>query len=183
MFDALGDLLPHYLAQPYASVQAFLDAGGWVLYLILGAGVLLWTLILERYWFFARLFPRQVRSYRQEWDARNERRSWSARRVRAAMIAEANVAMSATLPLIRNLIAMCPLLGLLGTVTGMIEVFDVMSVKGTSDARAMAAGVSKATVPTMAGMMVGLSGLFSSHRFASRVRMETEELGDQLAYR
>ena len=47
----------------------------------------------------------------------------------------------------------------------------------------MAAGVSRATVPTMAGMMVGLSGLFLSHRFSSRVRVATEELGDRLAYR
>lgn len=183
MFDAVGELLPEYLAQPYGSVQAFIDAGGWVLYLILAAGIVLWTLILERYWYFARILPRQVKAFRAEWDARSERRSWSARRVRAAMIAEAHVAMQSTVPVIRNLIAMCPLLGLLGTVTGMIEVFDVMSLKGTSDARAMAAGVSKATVPTMAGMMVGLSGLFSSHRFTSRVRIETEELGDQLAYR
>lgn len=183
MFYELQDLLPAALAQPYASVQAFVEAGGWVLYLILAAGIILWTLLLERYWFFARLLPRRVEALCRDWQARKERRSWSARRIRAAMISEANVAMEATLPVIRNLIAICPLLGLLGTVTGMIEVFDVMSLKGTSDARAMAAGVSRATVPTMAGMMVGLSGLFLSHRFSSRVRVATEELGDRLAYR
>jgi biopolymer transport protein ExbB len=90
--------------------------------------------------------------------------------------------MSVTLPLIQVLISMCPLLGLLGTVTGMIEVFDVMALKGTSDARAMAAGVSRATVPTMAGMVVGLSGLLSINRFRKRVKVETERLGDELAY-
>ena len=182
MLEALRLAVPEGLAAPLESVQAFLDAGGWVLYLILATGILMWTLILERYWYFARLFPTQVERWQSEWNARRDRRSWSARRIRAAMISEANVSMSASLPVITNLIAICPLLGLLGTVTGMIEVFDVMSLKGTSDARAMAAGVSKATVPTMAGMMVGLSGLFSAHRFSSRVRVETEELGDHLAY-
>jgi len=65
-------------------------------------------------------------------------------------------------------------------VTGMIEVFDIMALKGTADARAMAAGVSRATIPTMAGMVVGLSGLFFINRFRSRVKVETERLGDEL---
>jgi len=57
---------------------------------------------------------------------------------------------------------LAPLFGLLGTVTGMIEVFQVMAFSGGGDARAMAGGVSKATLPTMAGMVVALSGVFAS---------------------
>ena len=57
------------------------------------------------------------------------------------------------------LVAVAPLLGLLGTVTGMVSVFDVMSISGSSDAQAMSAGVSRATIPTMAGMVASLSGL------------------------
>ncbi len=182
MLEALARAVPEGLLRPFESVQAFIDAGGWVLYLILATGIVLWTLILERYWYFGRVLPQQIRQWQVDWNARTDRRSWSARRIRAAIISQAHVSMSRTLPVISNLIAICPLLGLLGTVTGMIEVFDVMALKGTADARAMAAGVSRATVPTMAGMMVGLSGLFSSHRFTSRVRVETEELGDHLAY-
>jgi biopolymer transport protein ExbB len=64
--------------------------------------------------------------------------------------------------MIKTLVSLCPLLGLLGTVTGMIQVFDVMAVEGTSNARSMAAGVSLATVPTMAGMVGALSGVFAS---------------------
>jgi biopolymer transport protein ExbB len=52
------------------------------------------------------------------------------------------------------------LFGLMGTVTGMIQVFEVMAMQGTSNARSMAAGVSQATVPTMAGMVGALSGVF-----------------------
>ena len=53
------------------------------------------------------------------------------------------------------------MLGLLGTVTGMIEVFDVMAFTGTGNPRAMASGVSKATLPTMTGLVISISGLFA----------------------
>ena len=66
------------------------------------------------------------------------------------------------LTLIQTCIMLAPLFGLLGTVTGMIEVFQVMAFSGGGDARAMAGGVSKATLPTMAGMVVALSGVFAS---------------------
>ncbi len=44
---------------------------------------------------------------------------------------------------IRTLVAMCPLIGLLGTVTGMIGVFEVMAQQGTGNPRLMAAGISQ----------------------------------------
>lgn len=178
MLDALWAAL----AAPLLPVQRFMEAGGFVLWWIFFAAIVLWTLILERYWYFRHIWPRRRENVRRQWQGRNERRSWVARRMRAAMLGEQEASMAATLPLIQVLISMCPLLGLLGTVTGMIEVFEVMSLKGTSDARAMAAGVSRATVPTMAGMVVGLSGLLSINRFRKRVKVETERLGDELAY-
>ena len=57
--------------------------------------------------------------------------------------------------------ALCPLLGLLGTVTGMIEVFDVMAFTGTGNPRLMAGGISKATLPTMTGLVISITGLFA----------------------
>ena len=62
--------------------------------------------------------------------------------------------------LIKTLMAVLPLLGLLGTVTGMIQVFDVMAFTGTGNARLMAGGVSAATIPTMSGLVAALSGLY-----------------------
>ena len=64
---------------------------------------------------------------------------------------------------IKGLVALCPLLGLLGTVTGMIEVFDVMAYTGTGNPRAMASGVSKATLPTMTGLVISISGLICNN--------------------
>jgi biopolymer transport protein ExbB len=176
------DALLQAVLWPLQPVQQFMATGGFVLWWIFVAAVALWTLILERYWYFWRVWPRRRSDARSVWLARGERRSWTARRIRETLISQQAASMSVTLPLIQVLISLCPLLGLLGTVTGMIEVFDVMALKGTSDARAMAAGVSRATVPTMAGLVVGLSGLLSINRFRKRVKVETERLGDELAY-
>jgi biopolymer transport protein ExbB len=65
------------------------------------------------------------------------------------------------------------MLGLLGTVYGMIEVFDVLAVMGSGNPRAMSTGVAKATIPTMAGMTVALSGLY--FRFDLNNRIEVYE--------
>ena len=79
---------------------------------------------------------------------------------------------------ITTLVALCPLLGLLGTVTGMIEVFNVMAVTGGGDAKSMAGGVERSTIPTMAGMVAALSGLFANtylQRIASREQVSLED--------
>nr|NIP17524.1 MotA/TolQ/ExbB proton channel family protein [Xanthomonadales bacterium]NIX12314.1 MotA/TolQ/ExbB proton channel family protein [Xanthomonadales bacterium] len=77
-------------------------------------------------------------------------------------------------------VALCPLLGLLGTVTGMIEVFDVMAISGTGNPRSMASGVSKATIPTMAGMVAALSGIAMSTYLQRKAGRERELLSDHL---
>ena len=56
--------------------------------------------------------------------------------------------------------AVAPLLGLLGTVTGMITTFDVISEFGTGNARALASGISEALVTTQSGLVVAVPGLF-----------------------
>src|SRR5690625_531158 len=81
------------------------------------------------------------------------------------------VAIIAVLVSIFTMVSLCPLLGLLGTVTGMIEVFNVLALTGGGDVKQMASGVSRATIPTMAGMVAALSGLFANtyiERIASR---------------
>ncbi len=85
--------------------------------------------------------------------------------------------------MIKTLVALCPLLGLLGTVTGMIEVFEVMAFSGTGNARSMAAGVSKATIPTMAGMVAALSGVFAATLLARYAHREVERLRAELTTR
>lgn len=65
------------------------------------------------------------------------------------------------------LIAIAPLLGLLGTVTGMINVFHVITMHGTSDPRLMSGGISEALVTTMLGLSVAIP-LMLLHNILSR---------------
>jgi biopolymer transport protein ExbB len=82
--------------------------------------------------------------------------------------------------MIQTLVALCPLLGLLGTVTGMVEVFDVMAIAGSGNPRAMASGVSRAILPTMAGMVAALSGFILSVQLQRRADRAMHALEDQL---
>ena len=68
---------------------------------------------------------------------------------RTQIVSEIECLMMRNTKTIPTLIALLPLLGLLGTVTGMIQVFDVMASLGSGNPRAMANGVSAATIPTM----------------------------------
>jgi len=66
-----------------------------------------------------------------------------------------------------------PLLGLLGTVSGMITTFDVIAVFGTGNARAMAGGISIALITTQAGLVVAVPGLVLGallHRRAEAIK-------------
>jgi biopolymer transport protein ExbB len=166
--------------EPLEAVRELLERGGSVLWLIALATFLMWTLILERIWYFWRLHPGRVHRLQGRWEAREDQISWSAHQVRRALVSRTRLDLERFLPVIRTLVALCPLLGLLGTVTGMIEVFDVMALAGSSNARAMASGVSKATIPTMAGMVAALSGLIVSVQLDRFAREQTRRVADRL---
>jgi biopolymer transport protein ExbB len=140
----------------------------------------MWYMIIERIFYLRGPHKRAVKVAFDEWEARAERRSWEAHRIREQLISSVSVRLRKNLPMIQACVALCPLFGLLGTVTGMIEVFQVMAVNGTSNARAMAGGVSRATVPTMAGMVAALSGLFLSFWLQRQYERERERLGEHL---
>jgi len=163
-----------------SSIRGFLDLGGDVLYAIMLVLVLMWTFIIERIWYFYRVHPDEKRAVIAAWEARADTRSWYAKRIREEMISARSLALKKNISLINALIAICPLLGLMGTVTGMVSVFDVMTYAGSGNARAMAAGVSMATVPTMAGMVAALSGVYFGTWLDHKAVTETESLGDLL---
>ena len=135
--------------QMYEATRDFMELGGGVLSVIAWVPLIMWFLIIERTVFFSTDFKKQIQQTIDRWNGRAERNSWNAYQIRDAMISRNTVAAIQFLPMIKTLISLCPLLGLLGTVTGMIEVFDAMAASGSSNARLMAAGVSKATIPTM----------------------------------
>ena len=161
-------------------VRDFLEMGGDVLMLIMLETLVLWLLIFERFSYFRGDFKRLAEARIAEWQQRPEHKSWHAHRIREMIISDARVKAQANLGYIKTLVALAPFLGLLGTVTGMVEVFDVMAVTGSGNARAMASGISKATLPTMAGMVVALSGLFFTSTLERMAGRSVEQLEDDL---
>ncbi|HIE53575.1 MAG TPA: MotA/TolQ/ExbB proton channel family protein [Chromatiaceae bacterium] len=161
------------------AIRDFLETGGPVLLAILATAFLMWVLIIERYWFIRITYPRLMKEAIRDWNERRDHHSWYARRIRDELISRIWVQLHKGLILLRTLVALCPLMGLLGTVFGMVQVFDIMAITGTGNARLMASGISMATIPTMAGMVVALSGLY----FGARLKFHADHLAQLAADR
>jgi biopolymer transport protein ExbB len=162
------------------AISEFIDKGGPVLYGIAGLAFVMWTLVFERAWYFKFGLPKDVADVVNTWEARPERKSWQAAQIRRALISRTNQKINDSLSLIKVCVSLCPLLGLLGTVTGMIVVFHVMAVTGGGDAKSMAGGVSRATIPTMAGMVAAISGVFANVYITRIADREKHLLEDRL---
>jgi biopolymer transport protein ExbB len=168
--------------EPVAAVRAFIERGGDVLLLIAAVTFVMWTLMLERLWYFKVLQPRDAKRVAEAWRSRSDHESWYADQVRRLLVSEVRLELRQSVGAIKTLVAICPMLGLLGTVTGMIEVFDVMAISGSGNTRAMASGVSKATIPTMAGMVAALSGMILSVQIERFSNNETNRVADHLTH-
>ena len=151
-----------------------------MLWAIFAATIIMWTLIIERFWFFRTALPPKIAAAHREWLERPQKTSWASIRIRRQLISEISVAAHHNVGTIQVLMAILPLLGLLGTVTGMIQVFNVMAVVGTSNARLMAGGVSAATIPTMVGLVAALSGLYLAVYLQRRANKATHVITDIL---
>ena len=177
----------------------YLRQGGWIMWPLVGVSLVMWTLLADRW--------RELRGLRgDDLDTaavldvcRGEREVPRTTGLRARLAAGfatartgrprldreilAQVSRSLDTRLERGLAgiavlaAVAPLLGLLGTVLGMIETFQVISDFGTGNARALAGGVSVALVTTQTGLLVAIPGLLAS----GRVRRMAEELRQSLA--
>ncbi|MGC9054955.1 MAG: MotA/TolQ/ExbB proton channel family protein, partial [Candidatus Hydrogenedens sp.] len=66
-----------------------------------------------------------------------------------------------------------PLLGLLGTVLGMVDIFNVITIGGLGNAQMLAQGISKALITTVAGLIIAIPSLVAYHLYSRRV----EEIG------
>ncbi|MDO6428006.1 MULTISPECIES: MotA/TolQ/ExbB proton channel family protein [Thalassotalea] len=171
-----------FLIELIESVRSFIATGGNVLYFVAFALLMMWILMIERYWFLASTYPKLREEIIAKWDARADTTSWYAHRIRDTWISEAAELLERNMITIKTLVAMCPLIGLLGTVTGMISVFETMAQQGTGNPRLMASGISMATIPTMAGMVAALSGVFFSSRLDAKVKLAKAKLVDSLPH-
>ena len=171
-----------FFGDVYEPVYLFMERGGDVLYAIFGLIFLLWLFVLERAAYLVFSHRRAMQEALREWESRVERQSWNAHQIRQDLITGLRVSLEANMPTIKMLIGMAPLFGLLGTVTGMIEVFDVMAFFGNGSPKAMASGISKATIPTMAGMVGALTGVFAQSLLERYIKREKVRIEDRLNF-
>lgn len=137
-----------------------LESGGDVLLILFFVGAVLVENVVERVYYYNKVFRHKALEISKEFSeiqAHNEQDLY----LRQMEVSRLKQMLTKRLSSIQTLTFMFPLLGLLGTVTGMIAVFDVMAHKGLGNPRLMASGVSQATLPTMVGMVMALVGLFA----------------------
>ena len=154
----------------FEDLSLLMDRGGHVLWAILVLSTVLWMILLtgarrlkdaEKAWTAATAAPAL------EWataTAASRRRMMQAALVRVRRTAAAEAAWA------RVIVALLPLLGLLGTVTGMIESFETLSAAGGSDPGGLTGGISAALLTTLAGLVTALPGVFAEGPTALRTR-------------
>lgn len=158
----------------------FLSNGGAVMWAILVVSLSMWTLIAERYLFFWKRLPGLRADVMERLRSRRDERPEAMRQYGRSLLAGYRALMQQHLLPIQTMTAMLPLLGLLGTVTGMIKTFDVITVFGTGNVRGMASGISEALLTTMAGLVTALSGLVFSADLDTRARAEEERMARRM---
>ena len=101
---------------------------------------------------------------------------WQAVENKDDVTKEMNIHIADIMPKLNNglstigtLGSILPMLGLLGTVTGMINVFEVIAIQGSGDADAMAGGISQALLTTASGLIIAIPVIFCHHLLANRV--------------
>jgi len=164
MFDIYIDELIH-----------FFDRGGSVLYIVFFIAFFLWGLLIDRFivlYFSFKTYKHNVLQNIKE----NKYDSRFKDEIQTYIVEDMRLKLNDGLDFIKTLIIVCPLVGLLGTVTGMIEVFDVMAIIGNGEVKSMADGVSMATIPTMAGMVIALSGILFEKKLETSINYKIDKL-------
>ena len=166
----------YYLSLPFVSLLDFFDRGGPVIFILFVVAIIMITLLVERLIFFINDLKKLSNDRVLEVKECSLDNKWIRNKIKLKNISILNSESSKNLLTIQGLIALCPLLGLLGTVTGMIEVFDIMAITGTGNARAMASGIARATLPTMTGLFISIVGLFLLTAIKSSIEKATLEV-------
>ena len=161
-------------------LQQFFSTGGSALWAIFVAAIALWALIIERFVFFWTRCPLLEDEVVSRWQARSDHQSWYAFQVRKMEIIQMEFQLRRGLSLIRTLTIVLPILGLLGTVNGMIFTFTVMQLFGTGNANGLAGGISEALVTTMAGLVCAVPGLYFSSNLDRRAAKSAQRIAGLL---
>ncbi|MEA2060525.1 MAG: MotA/TolQ/ExbB proton channel family protein [Thermodesulfobacteriota bacterium] len=176
--------MPGIILDQFRAMEAWIRTGSFVMIPLLLVSIVMWTLIINRFFFFRRLYRKNMsREQAGRFIENNELPPEDRYRGAIAFVVtsflkkrtgrpevdtyildeatmESITILNKYLAFIGVLAGAAPLLGLLGTVTGMIATFDIISVFGTGNARAMAGGISEALVTTQTGLVIAIPGLY-----------------------
>ena len=181
------------MAEQVQAALEYLRQGGWVMVPLAIVSVVMWTLIFERLRNYRTLARRNVLRERLWHEYERDRHGLPGQSDQPSRLDQpdhpaldrAALRMSARridgdieryLAIITVLVAVAPLLGLLGTVLGMTETFQVIATFGTGNTRALASGISVALITTQTGLLIAVPGLF----LRGRLRGQAEGLHNRL---
>lgn len=175
-------------------LESYLRTGGVIMVPLAIVCLLMWLLIVDRVFFFRRLLRKDMTS-QAAWGHIRENRLPDPSQYRGAVallvteflrrrgndhsldgsildetVQNLHRYLFDYLAVIGVLAAIAPLLGLLGTVTGMMTTFDVLAVFGTGNAKAMANGISEALITTQTGLLIAIPGLYMKGFLDRRAR-------------
>ena len=143
---------------------AYMRQGGWVMVPLAAVSLVLWTLIVERFRTYRSLDGGLRDHLSDAFAGIRTGRSDVDRELLGLCARRLHRTIERYLAIIMMLAGVAPLLGLLGTVLGMIQTFDVIAIFGTGNAQALAGGISVALITTQAGLLIAIPGLFLSGR-------------------
>lgn len=161
-------------------VAGFMTRSGSALAWLFVATCVLWAVIAERLLYYGAGSRNDIFRALEFWRARKERKSWYARKIRIAMLSQVGLNLTRGLTVVRTLTVVCPMIGLLGTLLALIAIFDRISLIGADDVPGLAAALSYAAIPAMAGMVVALSGVFALFYLRRRATHAVTVLEDRL---
>ena len=200
MWNSLVTLLP-------SEIMTVIVKGGLMMIPLLAASLIAVTVIVERFFFWRGLRVREVDGtilglvaegdFKQALQVASTSRHPVARVLQTGILARdvaPGTAMQAAaqaelrhlrryLPVLDTIITLAPLLGLLGTITGMISAFGIVSEAGLGQPHAITGGIAEALIATATGLLVAIVTLISHNYFRARMEAMTgmiEERATQL---
>jgi len=169
---AVSDLIANPLYQLYTM-------GGEILGLLMLFALLMWLLIIERYLYFSFSYKDTQRRYLLLWQTTRSKIAAQRQLIKSYYLSEYSLQSERGIAWIQVLIKVSLLLGLLGTVLGLISVFEAQLYADVYPNRLFSNSIAQAIIPTTAGLFVSLSGVyFANHlkRLAANSRTRLDRL-------
>lgn len=179
-----------------AAMWELMDKGGWVMWPLLACSIIVTAVIFERVFFWTGIVRRRNRPLRDELLALARQSEWAMIEEKTkgctdpvvrvlhvgiqhrdfdmakAMEDEAQQIMkrmSQFMPVMDTIITVAPMLGILGTVTGIMSAFNVLSGSGMADPKLVTGGIAEALITTVAGLVISIATVFPYNYFKSRI--------------